>query len=95
MIREVLEETGLTIRDVSLFGIYSGEKGLAQYENGDKVFSVQLIFHTTHFTGVLQPSDEGRELSFRHKNDIPQEVNPHQSPFIEDWAAGIKTPVIK
>ncbi|MDG5471248.1 NUDIX domain-containing protein [Jeotgalibacillus sp. ET6] len=95
LIREVLEETGLLIRDISLFGIYSGEKGFAQYENGDKVFSVQLVFHTIQYAGVLQPSDEGGELSFRQKNHIPHEVNPHQAPFIKDWVAGVKTPVIK
>ncbi|KIL43255.1 NUDIX hydrolase [Jeotgalibacillus campisalis] len=95
LIREVREETGLEIRNVSLFGIYSGEKGFAQYENGDKVFSIQLVFRTTQYDGVLQTSAEGSELSFRHKNNIPQEVNPHQLPFIEDWAAGVQTPVIK
>lgn len=42
--REVLEETKLSINSVKLFGIYSGEKGFAQYGNGDKVFSVQIIF---------------------------------------------------
>ncbi|WP_333781792.1 NUDIX domain-containing protein [Exiguobacterium sp. MMG028] len=42
--REVFEETGLTVNQISLFGLYSGNEGYASYENGDQVFSVQVIF---------------------------------------------------
>ncbi|MFF3024070.1 NUDIX domain-containing protein [Gottfriedia sp. NPDC057948] len=38
--RESLEETGLSVTDLELFGIYSGEKCFVQYPNGDKAFSV-------------------------------------------------------
>jgi ADP-ribose pyrophosphatase YjhB (NUDIX family) len=93
--REVLEETNLSISTVKLFGIYSGEKGFAQYGNGDKVFSVQIIFYADEYDGTLQVNHESRELSFFHKAELPGNLNPHQAPFILDWLNGEETPVIK
>lgn len=31
--RETFEETGLTVSQLSLFGLYSGKEGYASYEN--------------------------------------------------------------
>ncbi|MGV3135711.1 MULTISPECIES: NUDIX domain-containing protein [Brevibacillus] len=56
--REVLEETNLIVKAMQLFGIYSGKNGFAQYANGDKVFSVQLIFHVTDYTGTGHLNEE-------------------------------------
>ncbi|WP_281974963.1 NUDIX hydrolase [Halobacillus litoralis] len=93
--REVFEETGLTIRELELFGVYSGEKGYAQYENGDQVFSVQIIFISRKFDGVLLGNHESRELDFFHKTTIPGHINSHQAPFITDWLEGKEPPIIK
>jgi ADP-ribose pyrophosphatase YjhB (NUDIX family) len=93
--REVLEETNLSIKNFKLFGIYSGEKGFAQYGNGDRVFSVQIIFYVDKYDGTLQVNHESRELSFIHKAELPDNLNPHQAPFIFDWLNGVETPVIK
>ncbi|MED1798854.1 NUDIX hydrolase [Brevibacillus porteri] len=93
--REVLEETNLKISQIKLFGIYSGKKGFAQYANGDKVFSVQIIFHVTKYEGTVQGNEESTRLQFIHKKDMPSNLNPHQAPFILDWLHGIKPPIIK
>ncbi|WP_108669066.1 NUDIX hydrolase [Peribacillus acanthi] len=93
--REVREETNLIIQSVNLFGIYSGKNGFAQYGNGDKVFSVQIIFYVEYYEGNLQSNNESRELVFLFKNEIPDNLNPHQAPFIIDWINGVNLPVIK
>jgi ADP-ribose pyrophosphatase YjhB (NUDIX family) len=93
--REVREETNLTIQNVNLFGIYSGKNGFAKYGNGDKVFSVQIIFYVEDYEGNLQSNKESREMVFLHKNEIPGNLNPHQAPFIIDWINGVEIPVIK
>lgn len=93
--REVLEETGLLITKLDLFGIYSGEKGFAKYANGDQVYSVQIIFYTTDYTGFLESNNESKELCFLHKNELPKNINPHQSSFILDWKNEVTKPVIK
>ncbi len=75
--------------------MYSGPKGYAQYENGDKVFSVQLIFYTKSYSGTLKMNQESTKLSFFTKDRLPVNINPHQAPFIEDWVKQEKTPIIK
>lgn len=93
--REVNEETNLTLNQIELFGIYSGKNGFAQYANGDKVFSVQIIFRATEYKGILKANNESKDLCFLHKNEIPKNLNKHQSPFIMDWVNSVTIPVIK
>jgi ADP-ribose pyrophosphatase YjhB (NUDIX family) len=93
--RETLEETGLEVKNIELFGIYSGEKGFAEYSNKDKVYSVQIIFKAKHFKGELkQGCLESREHKFFNRSELPNNLNPHQKPFILDWAENKKTPII-
>jgi ADP-ribose pyrophosphatase YjhB (NUDIX family) len=94
--REAFEETGLTVTDLELFGIYSGEKCFVEYPNGDKVFSVQIIFKSKQFTGVLKQKDiESREHRFFRKTELPANLNPRQKSFIIDWAQENIYPIIK
>jgi len=93
--RETLEETGLDINNLELFGIYSGEKSFVEYPNKDKAFSVQIIFRTKNYDGDLkQEGHESREHKFFKKSELPVNLNPRQRSFILDWAENIKTPVI-
>ncbi|MFJ7667413.1 NUDIX hydrolase [Lysinibacillus sp. NPDC097195] len=93
-IRETYEETGLQVEQLALFGIYSGEEGFAAYSNGDKVFSVQIIFHSSCFTGQIQDSEESHEHRFFSRDNLPH-LNGHQARFIHDWVNKISLPVIK
>jgi ADP-ribose pyrophosphatase YjhB (NUDIX family) len=93
--REIFEETNLRINQILLFGVYSGKNGFAQYGNGDKVFSVQIIFYITNYKGELHMNNEGIELCFLHKSEIPKNLNSHQAPFIFDWLNGVHIPIIK
>ncbi|MGM0841745.1 MAG: NUDIX hydrolase [Bacillota bacterium] len=93
--REVYEETNLVITKLDLFGIYSGSNGFATYANGDKVFSVQIIFLVTEYKGLLKKNLESSELLFLSKQNLPSKINSHQEPFIMDWVKDAKTPVIK
>jgi len=93
--REVYEETNLVITKLDLFGIYSGSNGFATYANGDKVFSVQIIFLVTDYKGLLKKNNESTELLFLSKRDFPSKINSHQKPFIMDWVDDAITPVVK
>jgi ADP-ribose pyrophosphatase YjhB (NUDIX family) len=93
--REVYEETGLKISDLELFGIYSGKRGIVEYKNGDRVYSVQIILRTTHYEGELkQDANESYEHRFFFRDQLPTPFNPHQAPFIQDWAEGKKGPIL-
>lgn len=93
--RETFEETGLMVGDLTLFGLYSGAEGFAEYQNGDQVFSVQLVFHTVQFSGrLLQDAEESHAHHFFSKHDLPA-LNVHQARFIDDWVNGSARPIIK
>ncbi len=65
VIREVKEETGLTIHDPELLGnidFYFGEKEAPDWTT--------YIFRVTKFTGELNPNEEG-ELRWFSVEDIP------------------------
>lgn len=93
--RETLEETGLKTENLKLFGLYSGEEGYSEYLNGDKIFSVQIIFCTGEFSGeLIQDAAESHEHRFFSRTDLPN-LNPHQERFILDWVKKSNIPVIK
>ena len=94
-VRETLEETGLEVGQLEFFGMYSGKDGFAEYQSGDKVFSVQIIFKTKRFTGeLLQDSLESHEHRFFSRDELPT-LNSHQQRFIHDWVERIALPIIK
>lgn len=93
--REAEEETGLSIGEMSFFGVYSGQEGFAEYANGDQVYSIQLIFKTSFATGeLIQISEETRAHAYFDKNELPPNLNSHQLRFIMDWVNGSETPII-
>lgn len=93
--RETFEETGLVVTQLRLLGLNSGKKGYASYENGDQVFSVQVIFHATEFSGELtQEGEESHEHRFFSRHELPT-LNSHQERFIMDWVTREQTPIIK
>ncbi|MDT0191567.1 hypothetical protein [Exiguobacterium sp. BG5(2022)] len=76
-------------------GIYSGDKGYATYENGDRVYSVQVIFSTNSFSGeIAQLTDESHEHRFFLRGDLPL-LHQHQLWFIDDWFEQVNLPVVK
>lgn len=94
-LREVEEETNLKVHNPALFGIYSKD-GFAEYQNGDRVFSVQIIFHANKFEGTLKQSGaESQAHRFFTKSEVPRNLAQLQSEFILDWKNGESTPVIK
>lgn len=78
LLKGKFEETNLILNNITLFGLYSGKNGFAEYSNGDKVYSVQLIFYSCDYS-TLQINDESSELYFLSKDEIPLNLNPHQS----------------
>ncbi|MCA0972537.1 NUDIX hydrolase [Halobacillus litoralis] len=93
--REVLEETGLDVHNLELFGLYSGEKCFATYPNEDRVYSVQIIFKSDSYNGdLIDYGAEVRQHQFFTKDELPDNLNSRQAPFILDWAEGKALPVI-
>jgi 8-oxo-dGTP pyrophosphatase MutT (NUDIX family) len=88
-IREVFEETGLAVNSATLFGIYSGKDFFAEYPNGDKIYSTNVIFISDDFAGELH-SDiaETHEHKYFEKGKLPENIVGLQKHWILGWANG-------
>jgi 8-oxo-dGTP pyrophosphatase MutT (NUDIX family) len=83
--RETLEETGLTIADMLLFGVFSGPEFFYTYPNGDQVYNVAVVYESGAFTGELGGSDEHCTLRFFAADELPEAISPPVRPIIQAW----------
>jgi 8-oxo-dGTP pyrophosphatase MutT (NUDIX family) len=73
IVREVLEETGLTVRPKTLLGIFGGRDGYrVRYENGDNVEYLVCLFECEIISGDLKCLDgESASLRFYAPDKVP------------------------
>ncbi len=88
--REVREEVGIEVSDLKLFGLYSGDDRMIHYPNGDKVYSLSVIFTTRNYSGTISDSDsEVLEHRFFSREEIPEDLFKPDARPILDWKKGI------
>lgn len=76
--REIQEETGLLIGQLSLFDVFSGREFFTEFPNGDQVFSVSVVYFTYDFQGEINPDgQEGLELEYFLYHDLPSKLTSH------------------
>lgn len=83
--RETLEETGLEVGKMSLFGVFSGPELFYKYPNGDEVYNVTIVYLSRDVSGEIQLSSEHTEWSWFVGNDIPEDLSPPIKPVIEKF----------
>lgn len=85
--REVYEEAGIEIGELELFGIYSGERGIITYPNGDVCCVTSIVFKTTVYSGKIQnDTEEAMEHKFFSRTKLPENLNACDEKVIMDWA---------
>ncbi|BFH66533.1 ADP-ribose pyrophosphatase [Paenibacillus dendritiformis] len=82
--RELLEETGLTVGELRLFGVFSGEELHYVYPNGDEVYIVDVVYTSNQFRGELTIDEESRAYQFFAINDLPAEISPPVAPIVAE-----------
>ncbi len=80
--REVLEETGLRLRTMQLFGVFSGADYFYVYPNGDQIYDLCVVFLTRDFGGNLFPGHESQEVGFFPLKALPADITPLDQPII-------------
>jgi len=81
--REVLEETGLSLGELTLLDVFSGPDMFYELLNGDQVHDVNVIFTTSAWEGGLRPDPvEIRELRFFSAESLPEEISPPDRPVL-------------
>ncbi|MBD2861862.1 NUDIX hydrolase [Paenibacillus oceani] len=74
-IREVREETGLTIGDLQLVDVFSGPEQFITAPNGDQFYAVTVAYFTRNVSGQLQ-IDYAESLDFQYFEwaDLPDDI---------------------
>ena len=86
--REVLEETGLHLGNLSLFNVYSGPEFDYTYPNGDKVFNVTVLYTTTLLAdqiSTIRLNHEHSAWEWFPLSDLPVEISPPMAPILLDY----------
>ncbi|MEM5018308.1 NUDIX domain-containing protein [Metabacillus indicus] len=93
--REVFEETGITMGELSLFGIYSGPSRDKTFSNGDQAALVEVFFKCTDYSGkFIEQNEETLENRFFPLTDLPDNLFIEHLPVINDLLSEKKIPVV-
>jgi len=100
MVREVYEETGLSVNDCEFYAVYSGPRMEYTYPDGNKVVFVMFLFkawtnyneHLSEDGDTIRFQDdqcESLKLQFWNISDISMEqISSVQKPVFEDLLNG-------
>ncbi len=81
--RETLEETGLEVGEMSLFGVFSGGGQFYRYPNGDEVHNVTITYVARVTGGKVQLSSEHTEWKYFALDEIPSQISPPIVPILQ------------
>jgi ADP-ribose pyrophosphatase YjhB (NUDIX family) len=87
--REVREETGLTVEVAGLLGVYSEpvDRIVTYADNGDVRHLVDVVVQGVIRSGTLARSAESQALAFFPPTRLPSEVTPPARQPLEDFIA--------
>lgn len=85
--RETLEETGLELGELSLYGVFSGEDQFYRYPNGDEVHNVTIVYLARVQGGEIQISAEHTDWGYFPPSEIPSEISPPIIPILKKLLA--------
>jgi 8-oxo-dGTP pyrophosphatase MutT (NUDIX family) len=86
--REVREETGLEIGELTLLGVFSGPDYYLKLANGDELYSVTAVYQTNDLKGKIEvDKSESIELRFFELDNLPKGLTAvnrsYIAPYIE------------
>ena len=72
-IRELKEETNICADELELVTVLSGKEFYFEYPNGDKMYTVIVLFKVLNYNGSLKVSDgESKALKFFSLSNLPR-----------------------
>jgi 8-oxo-dGTP pyrophosphatase MutT (NUDIX family) len=97
VVREVLEETGLTVRVERLVGVYSDPRlyAIACYPSGDIVHSVVMSFVCGRVSGELKYSAESLDLRYFPTDSLPDDMMKIHRLQVEDALVDTPQPFVR
>ncbi|GEN52728.1 NUDIX hydrolase [Halobacillus faecis] len=93
--REVYEETGLELKEMDFFGIYSGPHKHKVFPNGDQAAIVEICFSCRSYEGELvKENDESLSHHFFDLDDLPKYIFRDHQQVIHDVTKKRMPPVV-
>ncbi len=87
--REVFEETGLELNELTWFGLFSGQELIYEYPNRDIVVNVVAVYTARQFHGRLKVDEEETdEACFFKLKELPKDLSSPDRPVIEQYLLG-------
>ena len=84
--RELLEETGLEVDDLSLFGVFSGQELYYRYPSGEEVYNVSIVYLVDDVHGTVVLSDgEHSDFQYFDLADLPENISPPIKPILRKY----------
>ncbi|MFF2089670.1 NUDIX hydrolase [Paenibacillus sp. NPDC058174] len=75
--RELKEELQITLKQLRLVGVYSGEALYTRLKNGHEYYNVVIAYLCTEYEGELLPDGiEILDAAFFSLNQLPEQLNP-------------------
>ncbi|WP_236793888.1 NUDIX hydrolase [Amycolatopsis sp. GM8] len=78
LVREVQEETGVTVKVIELIGAYSNPRHVIAYDDGEVRQEFSLCFRAQPVSGDLRTSSESKEVHWVPRDAIA-DLNVHPS----------------
>lgn len=76
--REIREEISLELKDLHLFGVFSGQELYTKLKNGHQYYNIIIGYISTDYEGQIQPDGiEVLEANFFNLTEIPEQTNPY------------------
>lgn len=90
--RETFEEANITVREMSLYGVFSGPELYYKYPNGDEVYNVTIMFLSRDWDGEVRLNHEHTEWGWFSADEIPENVSPPIRPIMEQFKSAFSKP---
>jgi 8-oxo-dGTP pyrophosphatase MutT (NUDIX family) len=86
--REVREETGLEVGELTLVDLFSGPENFEVLPNGHQVYAVTAVYATTELSGAERlDASEVRELRYFDLDDLPENMRRSSRAVLERYRA--------
>lgn len=93
--REVLEETGLTVKTLHLINVYSGPEHFVVAENGDEFYVVTIAYYSNDYHGDLIVNEkESLSFEFFSPEELPQQMVGSHRTVIEEFLDKHRSPAL-
>ncbi len=89
--RELIEEIGIKVGKLTLFGVYSGKEQYAHYANGDEVHYVNIVYTADEIIGSPVPDNgEVLECAWFDIDSLPHELHSSDERVFKDFASWLR-----